>query len=169
MKIIKIQEELPATKPETEVKPIIYQEYIKSEEWRRLRKRWIDKFGMSCVCGLKGLDLHHHTYKRLGKELLTDLVLLCRECHEFVHTRKGKHTTDRNSLKKSFRILLIKYGRTSGKFKKPKVKNSQQISHNYLKKKYGQRSKKQIEREAKQRRLKRARAAWQASQTRTLN
>jgi hypothetical protein len=39
------------------------------------------------VCGAKQVDLHHRNYKRIGgKEHLSDLVPLCREHHEQVHT-----------------------------------------------------------------------------------
>lgn len=31
--------------------------------------------------------MHHKTYKRLGKERLTDLILLCEDCHLELHYR----------------------------------------------------------------------------------
>lgn len=37
------------------------------------------------MCGAERVDLHHRTYKRLGRERLTDLVPLCRTHHEAVH------------------------------------------------------------------------------------
>ena len=37
------------------------------------------------------VELHHHTYDRLGCELLTDLVPLCRQHHAAVHRHKKKH------------------------------------------------------------------------------
>jgi hypothetical protein len=45
-----------------------------------------------CGAAEEVLDLHHKTYKRLGKERLTDLCRLCRYCHKQVHqlaTGKG--------------------------------------------------------------------------------
>lgn len=34
------------------------------------------------------MDLHHKTYKTLGRENLNHLVALCRRCHELVHKIK---------------------------------------------------------------------------------
>jgi 5-methylcytosine-specific restriction endonuclease McrA len=31
------------------------------------------------------LELHHRTYERLGRELITDLELLCEQCHRSKH------------------------------------------------------------------------------------
>ena len=38
------------------------------------------------ACGYsRKLQVHHKTYERLGKERNSDLVLLCRDCHESLH------------------------------------------------------------------------------------
>lgn len=65
-----------------------YHEYIKSKEWRAVRKRYKDsKLPWECaVCGDTGaLDLHHRTYKNLGHERLMDLLPLCKLHHQAVH------------------------------------------------------------------------------------
>jgi 5-methylcytosine-specific restriction endonuclease McrA len=76
-----------------------YREYLRSDRWQELRRRFFaessrvanmrKRLGTLCCefCGVTGrpLDLHHRTYKRLGREKLTDLVLLCRDCHRTVH------------------------------------------------------------------------------------
>jgi hypothetical protein len=39
------------------------------------------------VCWDPHVDLHHKTYRRLGEELLDDLVPLCRDHHDELHER----------------------------------------------------------------------------------
>ena len=76
-----------------------YYQYIKSEAWQQKRKQfytsnlyktWRKKGKWVCYgCGAddKKLDLHHRTYKRLGNEhIAIDLVPVCRECHQKIHT-----------------------------------------------------------------------------------
>ena len=66
-----------------------YAEYIRSEAWQEVRRRfWASRLPKECYCcgredGPK--DLHHRTYKNLGNERLMDLVPLCRSCHMRVH------------------------------------------------------------------------------------
>lgn len=65
-----------------------YEEYINSSEWQTVRKRYRQsKLPWECaVCGVAvNLHLHHRTYKRLGRERLTDLIPLCKFHHEETH------------------------------------------------------------------------------------
>ena len=77
-----------------------YDKYLRSEHWQSFRERFFKtsavaknmrrKFGgVRCeFCLADGvLHLHHKTYKRLGKEKLSDVVLICKTCHEAVHKR----------------------------------------------------------------------------------
>ena len=69
---------------------INYEKYIKSKEWQDVRKRYFaSKMPQKCMaCGAKkqsGFHIHHATYKRLGMEYLSDLRLLCSQCHQDVH------------------------------------------------------------------------------------
>ena len=34
------------------------------------------------------LTVHHPTYERLGAELLVDVVIVCRDCHNEIHRRR---------------------------------------------------------------------------------
>ena len=69
-----------------------YLQYITSPAWKVKRQ---EKF-----CALpfehhrckickdpEATHLHHKTYKRLGREKLSDLILLCEECHAELHRR----------------------------------------------------------------------------------
>jgi hypothetical protein len=63
-------------------------EYRKTPEWKVLRNRALIRAGNRCQpCGNSQgpLDVHHNSYERYGDELLEDLVVLCRSCHEHYH------------------------------------------------------------------------------------
>lgn len=66
-----------------------YDRYINSSAWAKKRQQYWTKYGYSCKavgCDVvTGLHVHHHTYERLGKEWLTDLIGLCEEHHHAVH------------------------------------------------------------------------------------
>jgi len=64
------------------------EEYLKTPEWARLRRLVMARSDGVCErCHRKAdvWNVHHLTYERLGCELLTDLVLLCRRCHQSIH------------------------------------------------------------------------------------
>lgn len=66
-----------------------YENYLKTSHWQELKQRIYAKYRQCQNCGAKrGLDVHHKTYERLGHEKLSDLRLLCRECHYRTHRMK---------------------------------------------------------------------------------
>lgn len=82
-----------------------YAEYLRSPHWQETRSRFYagarvalmrKHFGRPvcqfCLCGDRQLELHHRTYARMGAERLSDLVLLCGDCHEKCHqtARRGR-------------------------------------------------------------------------------
>lgn len=71
------------------VNRITYAQYLQSEHWKDVRKRfWNSKLhNNSCyACGNKNnLQVHHKTYKRIGHEKLNDFLLLCDDCHKETH------------------------------------------------------------------------------------
>lgn len=60
-----------------------YHEYMQSPEWQKKRQKAFRFHGKRCsICGsTNSLDVHHVTYKRLYREPMTDLTILCRGCH----------------------------------------------------------------------------------------
>jgi phage terminase large subunit GpA-like protein len=66
-----------------------YNEYLRSDHWNKIKRKYrmSRKRPQHCwCCGSKNnLQLHHKTYKRLGKEKLNDLLLICDECHSQLH------------------------------------------------------------------------------------
>lgn len=67
--------------------PVVYADYIKSPAWAQRRKAYFWRHPRRCAaCGTgQHIDLHHHTYARLGHEHDNDLVPLCRRDHDLVH------------------------------------------------------------------------------------
>jgi hypothetical protein len=77
---------------ETEMQEIMNQmthkKYMRSEMWRRKREKFLNHRKSRCceMCGSKDANqVHHRTYQRLLVEKMSDLVLLCRECHDKFH------------------------------------------------------------------------------------
>jgi 5-methylcytosine-specific restriction endonuclease McrA len=64
-----------------------YLDYLKSPEWASTKRRAFAKHGYRCArCeATSKLHVHHKTYKRLGRERLSDLEILCSDCHEKQH------------------------------------------------------------------------------------
>lgn len=61
--------------------------YYTLPHWYQLRADRLSMDSFRCVCCHSGdeLQCHHLTYDRLFAELITDLLTLCRECHEQAH------------------------------------------------------------------------------------
>jgi 5-methylcytosine-specific restriction endonuclease McrA len=60
-----------------------YRQYLLSEAWLKRRKLVLEFWGYRCsVCNSPtNPQVHHRTYERVGRELLSDLVVLCESCH----------------------------------------------------------------------------------------
>ncbi len=60
--------------------------YLKSAQWATLRKLVLERDEFRCVkCFAAADHVHHLTYERWQNEELSDLVSLCRGCHELEH------------------------------------------------------------------------------------
>lgn len=63
-----------------------YDLYLETDHWKEVRARAIAHYGDSCVlCDRKPVQVHHSTYVRRGFEQLTDLIVLCDDCHSRYH------------------------------------------------------------------------------------
>ena len=79
-----------------------YADYLESPEWHKIRSKVAEYRGNRCdLCGEKiGKDrgqVHHKTYERKGRELFSDLSLLCGRCHHYWHSfwsEQLKHLND---------------------------------------------------------------------------
>ncbi len=67
-----------------------YVEYLKTERWKtfKFKRYMIDK----CTCQMCRCNLtfatshcHHITYERLTSERMSDIITLCKDCHNKLH------------------------------------------------------------------------------------
>ncbi len=68
-----------------------YADYLRTPGWKAKRKAALWRGGDHCaLCASRsGLDVHHNSYERVWvewqKEVASDLVVLCRNCHSLYH------------------------------------------------------------------------------------
>lgn len=64
-----------------------YQGYLSSPAWRVIRESALVNAGRRCqVCNSpKALHVHHRTYENIFHEDVSDLTVLCKECHALFH------------------------------------------------------------------------------------
>ena len=65
----------------------IYDDYLKSPEWKRRRKKIFDRANGICEGCLSrpATQVHHLSYKHVTKEFAFELVALCENCHDRYH------------------------------------------------------------------------------------
>ena len=99
-----------------------YKNYIRSKEWARKKADFRGcglNTGGCYVCGCsENLQQHHKTYKRLGKERLTDLILLCQSCHRDVHIVAKKSESISMTLWSASRRVKKEYSKGLDRYKK---------------------------------------------------
>lgn len=68
-----------------------YAEYLQTPHWHGKRNAALQAAKYRCqTCYAKGeLHVHHRTYERRGCEALSDLTVLCKQCHETFHASDG--------------------------------------------------------------------------------
>ena len=68
-----------------------YPDYLRTAEWRARRGAVMLRDGGLCVmCGSPARDVHHLTYVRIYREFQSDLVAVCRACHDQIHNKRGR-------------------------------------------------------------------------------
>jgi len=84
-----------------------YSEYLRSREWKAKKAVALDYHGRKCAdCGAtEPLEVHHLTYKRLGREKMKDLLVLCGACHRIRHEDKPDVVTT-DYLSEQFRAIV---------------------------------------------------------------
>lgn len=65
----------------------LYQLYLQTSYWAGVRRRMLATAGEKCMrCPNRfGLQVHHLSYDRVGREKDVDLLVLCRNCHMNEH------------------------------------------------------------------------------------
>lgn len=80
-----------------------YIKYLRSEKWKR--KRQALGFRKKFICELCGtycrdrFEVHHKTYVHIFKEPLSDLMLLCPDCHRKLEVQKRRERKLRDVYK----------------------------------------------------------------------
>lgn len=108
---LKTFEELYADMPDISLKEInlpayiaqTKKAYIESPRWQILRKQVLKRDQYTCQgCGINGvpLEVHHITYINYEFEQLSDLVSVCRDCHQAIHDKHGYDYTNTFPLEK---------------------------------------------------------------------
>ena len=71
-----------------------YQEYLRSPQWKRLRRETVDAYGGRCIKCRWGdnLDVHHIKYPdRWENDSMNNLTVLCHDCHQKEHRLNPEH------------------------------------------------------------------------------
>lgn len=66
-----------------------YLAYLQTDHWKEMRRLALDHAEHRCqLCNAtENLEAHHRTYERIGRERLSDLTVLCSDCHYWHHGR----------------------------------------------------------------------------------
>lgn len=77
--------------------------YLNSPEWKALKHQRlaIDRYTcQSCNQSGLSLEVHHLHYRTFKSESLSDLISVCRNCHEAIHSKYGFNYNDEFPLVK---------------------------------------------------------------------
>ena len=81
-----------------------YDEYMNSPTWKRFRDAAIKQADYRCQnCGVSRwsvtLEVHHLTYERFKHERLSDVQVLCPDCHKIADGEREEEIRKRNFRK----------------------------------------------------------------------
>src|ERR1700691_6217497 len=82
-----------------------------SKVYARLRREILERDGWRCQkCGCsKNLDVHHIKRRSaLGDHAETNLITLCRKCHQIVHSSAGRLPTEECVAESNGRQTLVR-------------------------------------------------------------
>lgn len=89
-----------------------YDAYLSSPLWQATRRQVLERAGGRCEhCdAATRLDVHHKTYARLDHERLTDLVALCRDCHEDADAEREEEAAFATWVEKVYGEAAVYWG-----------------------------------------------------------
>lgn len=61
------------------------QEYLKSEDWKNLKNLVMSCQPICQCCSNKATDVHHMVYRNIVDVKISDLLPVCRKCHDIIH------------------------------------------------------------------------------------
>lgn len=82
-----------------------YAKYINSIRWAKKRIQALEHYGYKCdICKTdQKLQVHHKSYRNVGKEQMADLRVLCKDCHSIEHENKYRSS---DPLSVEFRQII---------------------------------------------------------------
>jgi hypothetical protein len=81
-----------------ELREMPYPRYLQTPEWSITRKAALVRAGNACsldATHTENLEVHHRSYKHLGAELASDVLVLCHSCHHLHHKQYGRPRRER--------------------------------------------------------------------------
>lgn len=93
-----VEPELPIAEEATghrlvELRAMPYDDYLRTPEWKMTRAAALVRADHQCAMDPSHtgiLEVHHRHYERRGAELPSDLIVLCRACHQVHHRTTGQ-------------------------------------------------------------------------------
>lgn len=87
----------------------LYISYINSPSWKKIKDRILIERNICECCGEKNnIQVHHKTYKNITEELDEDLLVVCENCHNKIHTLASwKHSTSQEDINEWLKLLNI--------------------------------------------------------------
>lgn len=82
--------------------------YLTSTVWKNKRNQrlFYDNYACSNCSAASNLEVHHISYSRVPNEPLSDLVTLCRSCHQRVHDRLGYPKSYEDYMTKRYKTSI---------------------------------------------------------------
>lgn len=72
--------------PDTQETAKTYTKYLLTQHWQNIRKQKLELNPICEKCGSsQKLNIHHQSYRGLGKEKINNLITLCEKCHSKLH------------------------------------------------------------------------------------
>ena len=106
------------------------EEYLKSDEWKILRNSIIDKSPTCEKCNRRSSrDVHHCNYRNIIDVRHSDLMAVCRECHEEIEAAKKLRIIAKNHTKNQAKEISIEL---INSFKLEKMEITQEIIPMFL-------------------------------------
>lgn len=109
-----------------------YKDYLSTDHWKIIKEKVRIKFNNKCnKCGSQyRLETHHKTYKNIGKEPMSDLILLCHNCHYKLHDALDRKLTAEEILEKETNKII-------SKLSKEKIEHKREFVFDYIIKNFG--------------------------------
>lgn len=81
-----------------------YKQYLQSDDWKHKRFKKLGKVNKCEACNSKNcLHVHHLEYRNLYDVKQSDLMVLCEECHDYIHALLKRGDIDYKKMDVSIR------------------------------------------------------------------